>query len=177
MVAAGLMLAGCYGDLTNLTGQEALSRRETPLTALKSDVLTIERPATGRSTAASQPASTPAHTFRVWLALTGAERTEGLMFVPEDAIADDQGMLFAFTEERILGFWMRNTITSLDIAFARSDGTIVAIHTMPPLTLNTFSSFEPAMYALEVKAGTFAKLDIREGDRLVVPDMVFNARP
>jgi len=70
---------------------------------------------------------------------------------------------------------MRNTITALDIAFARRDGTIVAIHTMPPLTLRTFSSFEPAMFALEVKAGTFERLGVVEGDVMVIPDSVFKA--
>jgi uncharacterized membrane protein (UPF0127 family) len=86
-------------------------------------------------------------------------------------------MLFVFPDERLRGFWMKNTITSLDIAFARMDGTIVAIHTMPPLTLETFPSFEPAMFALEVKAGTFAALGIQEGDKLVIPDEVFKQAP
>jgi len=106
--------------------------------------------------------------FRVWLARTSDEQREGLMFVSESEIADDQGMLFVFSDERVRGFWMKNTVTPLDIAYARMDGTIVAIHTMPPLTLQTFSSIEPAMFALEVKAGTFAKLGIVEGDHMLV---------
>ena len=117
------------------------------------------------------------HTIRVWLATTEDQREEGLMWVPETEIADDQGMLFVFPDERYLGFWMKNTITSLDIAFARYDGTIVATHTMPILTLDTFPSYEPAMFALEVKAGTFDKLGIQVGDRLEIPDEVFKAQP
>jgi len=118
------------------------------------------------------------HTFRVWLAresappVAGAERTvieEGLMFVPTSEIADDQGMLFVFDHERIRGFWMRNTIAPLDIAFARMNGTIVKIWSMPVLTLRTFSSIEPAMYALEVKQGTFERLGVKEGDRIAIP--------
>jgi uncharacterized membrane protein (UPF0127 family) len=57
------------------------------------------------------------------------------------------------------------------------DGTIVAIHTMPPLTLQTFSSIEPAMFALEVKSGILGKLGVQEGDKLVIPDDVFKAVP
>lgn len=118
------------------------------------------------------------HLFRVWVAREsapprpGARRTlieEGLMFVPPEEIADDQGMLFVFSNESIRGFWMWNTVTPLDIAFARMNGTIVKIWQMPPGTLRTFSSIEPAMFALEVKQGTFERLGIHEGDRIDIP--------
>ncbi len=114
------------------------------------------------------------HTFRVWLAREFDPQRpdvvqEGLMHVPPEEIADDQGMLFVFSDERLRGFWMLNTITPLDIAFARMDGTIVKIWQMPPLTLRTFGSIEPAMLALEVKQGTFSRLGIKEGDRIEVP--------
>jgi len=33
------------------------------------------------------------------------------------------------------------------------------------------------MFALEVKAGTFEQLGIREGDRIAIPDEVFKASP
>lgn len=99
------------------------------------------------------------------------------MYVPEREIADDQGMLFVFPDERYLGFWMKNTITPLDIAYARMDGTIVTTHTMPILTLQTYPSYEPAMFALEVKAGTFERLGIAAGDRIDIPDEVFKAQP
>jgi len=124
--------------------------------------------------------------FRVWLAresaprATGALRTvveEGLMFVPPEEIADDQGMLFVFSDERMRGFWMLNTITPLDIAFARANGTIVRIQQMPPYTLQTFSSIEPAMFALEVRQGTFARLGIAEGDRIEIPSDVLHGTP
>ncbi len=118
-----------------------------------------------------------AHVFHVWLALTPEQQQEGLMFVPQDRIADDEGMLFVFDREQVLNFWMKNTVTPLDIAYARADGEIVKIHTMPPLTTQTFSSVEPALFALEVKAGTFSKLGIREGDVLEVPDEVFKQLP
>ncbi len=114
------------------------------------------------------------HTFRVWVVRESDPQRpyavqEGLMYVPAHEIADDQGMLFVFDREEIRGFWMHNTITPLDIAFARSDGTIVKIWQMPALTLRTFSSVQPAMFALEVKQGTFNQLSIREGDRMEIP--------
>lgn len=162
-----IMPFGCVGDVTSGGGSSA--QRRFPLNTLKTSTLTISpAPAPGQSAR-----DLPSHTFRIWLATTSDQQQEGLMYVPIEDIPDDQGMLFVFSDERVRGFWMKNTITSLDIAFARADGTIVAVHTMPPLTLQTFSSIEPAMFALEVKAGTFARLGIREGDRMNIPDDVF----
>lgn len=114
------------------------------------------------------------HVFRVWLAQEFDPRrpavvAEGLMHVPPEEIEDDQGMLFVFYDERVRAFWMRNTITPLDVAFARLDGTIVSIRQMPPRTDRSFSSYEPALFALEVKQGTFARLGIEPGARLEIP--------
>ena len=114
------------------------------------------------------------HAFRVWLAAEGDPQRpgalqEGLMFVTPAEIADDQGMLFVFNGEQVRSFWMLNTVTPLDIAFARANGTIVKTWQMPPRTLDTFSSVQPARFALEVKQGTFARLGIQEGDRIEIP--------
>lgn len=115
--------------------------------------------------------------IRVWLATTPATQAEGLMHVPASEIADDQGMLFIFPDEAERSFWMRNTIIALDVAFARRDGTVVRTHTMPPLTLRSFPSGQPAMFALEMKAGSFERLGISEGTTLVIPADVFKVRP
>jgi len=162
IVAAAVIGTGCVGAPLSNDGDGAgsSSRRKFPLDSVPTATVSIKE-----------------HAFRVWLATTPDQQAEGLMFVPESEIADDQGMLFVFPDERPLGFWMKNTITPLDIAFARLDGTIVTIHTMPPLTLDTFPSIEPAMFALEVKAGTFQRLGIAEGDTLLIPDAVFKTPP
>lgn len=152
---------GCIGSPNgDASNGDSAARRQYPLNTLTTSTVTLKN-----------------HAFRVWLAVTAGQREEGLMWVPESEIADDQGMLFVFPDERYLGFWMKNTITSLDVAFARYDGTIVAIHTMPILTLDTFPSYEPAMFALEVKAGTFDKLGVRVGDRLDIAEDVFKTGP
>lgn len=117
------------------------------------------------------------HAIRVWLALTPEQQAEGLMHVPPDEIADDQGMLFVFPDEALRYFWMRNTITPLDIAYARMDGSIVRTWRMPPLTLESFPSVEPAMFALEMKAGAFERLGLAAGVRIDIPLDVFDASP
>jgi uncharacterized membrane protein (UPF0127 family) len=122
--------------------------------------------------------------FEVWLAKTEQQRQLGLMQVKEDELASFQGqtsaglsdinrgMLFVFKEEEPLSFWMYNTITPLDIAYIRTDGQIIGIYTMAPLETRTYPSGEPALMALEVKAGLFAALGIHVGDRVEIPASV-----
>ncbi|MCG3127179.1 MAG: hypothetical protein CHACPFDD_02037 [Phycisphaerae bacterium] len=117
------------------------------------------------------------HAIRAWLAISDEQHQEGLMYVPADEIADDQGMLFVFDNEWFRSFWMKNTITPLDIAFIKADGTIVKTHTMPPLTTQSFPSGEPAMFALEVKAGTWERLGVGAGDKVDIPRDVFKTQP
>lgn len=87
----------------------------------------------------------------------------------------ERGMLFIFERERNLSFWMKDTIIPLDIAYARSDGTIVRTLTMTPLDESTYPAGRPARFALEVNAGLFAKKAIREGDVMVIPDSVLDS--
>ncbi len=114
-------------------------------------------------------------TLEAWVVDNDQERAEGLMFVPDEELANDEAMLFVFPNEQMLGFWMLNTITPLDIAYARMDGTIVTIWQMPPLTIQSFPSLEPAMFALEAREGTFERLGIREGDQLIIPEAIIKS--
>lgn len=130
------------------------------------------------------------HTFRVWLATTDKQRERGLMQVPAEKLAPippdpatalpeggQRGMLFVFESDRLLGFWMYNTIIPLDIAYIRSDGTIVTIYTMAPLETRTYPSIEPARMALEVRSGLFQELGIQPGDRVEIPADILKNTP
>ena len=106
--------------------------------------------------------------FSVWIARTSEETSRGLMFVTKEEMAplDDgteRGMLFVFGYDRSTGFWMRNTIVPLDIAFIRSDGTIVNTHTMAPYDERSYPPSEPYRYALEVNANVFSRLGVDRG--------------
>ena len=163
------MLGGCVGSTTSGSngGSTSVSdvNRQYPLSTLPTSTVTVN-----------------GHRIRVWVAqefdpARPGVIQEGLMHVPEEEIADDQGMLFVFRAESVHGFWMFNTITPLDIAYARFNGTIVTIDQMDALTLNSHSSIEPVMFALEVKQGTLAALGIKESDRMEIPDEVLQVMP
>ncbi len=53
------------------------------------------------------------------------ERSRGLMFRKE--LPEGRGMLFDFSPEQPVSFWMHNTFIPLDMIFIRADGRILRI--------------------------------------------------
>ena len=97
------------------------------------------------------------------------ERQLGLM--NRESLPDDAGMLFLFEEDVSFGFWMKNTLIPLSIAFADAEGEIVRILDMEPCESDPCPVYEPeATYrsALEVNQGAFADWGVAEGDRLTL---------
>ncbi len=113
-------------------------------------------------------------TYTAYVADTAETQRIGLMNVTHDALPADHGMIFVFEYDRAHAFWMKNTIIPLDIAYIRSDGTIVKTYTMEPLRETSYYSVEPARFALEVRGGQLAQWGIREGDRVDIPAELFN---
>lgn len=109
-------------------------------------------------------------TYTSYVADTNDTQQTGLMNVTESELPTDRGMIFVFSGDGNRSFWMRNTIIPLDIAYIRSDGTIVKTYTMEALNEMGYPSIEPAQFALEVRAGEFAKHGIVAGDRVTIPD-------
>jgi uncharacterized membrane protein (UPF0127 family) len=96
------------------------------------------------------------------IAATETTRETGLMH--RFSLQRDHGMLFVFRDARPQAFWMKNTYVPLSIAFIGSDGRILNIDDMAPLTESTHPSRGAALYALEMKKGWFAERGIAMGD-------------
>lgn len=113
------------------------------------------------------------HVFRVEQARTEAEQAQGLMYRTD--LKPDGGMLFSpyppdGTGARPASFWMKNTPTSLDIVFIRSDGTIARIaENTVPFSEAPVPSGEPVTAVLELVGGRAAELGISEGDKVSWP--------
>lgn len=105
------------------------------------------------------------HSIKVEITQTSTEQARGLMYRRE--MARDQGMLFAYPDERVLSFWMKNTFIPLSIAFLDTEGRILRIAHMKPQDLTPHSSIQPARYALEMNHGWFEKAGVRAGDHAV----------
>ncbi|WP_374445587.1 DUF192 domain-containing protein [Stella sp.] len=106
------------------------------------------------------------HAFTVELALTDRQQMQGLMY--RRSLAPDRGMLFVYERDQPIAMWMKNTYIPLDMLFLEADGRIInIIADVPPQTLDSRPSEGPARAALELPAGTAARLGIRPGDRVV----------
>ena len=102
----------------------------------------------------------------VEIADTDTQRNKGLMF--RDRLDENAGMLFLFPESRQLGFWMKNTVIPLSIAFISRDGVITNIESMTPGDLNSKFSNGDAMCALEMNSGWFRRNNILPGSRVSI---------
>ncbi len=109
------------------------------------------------------------HVFVLEIAHTPAERALGLMH--RESLAENAGMLFVFSQESPLNFWMKNTLIPLDILYMDSAGIVVDIQTMhpqpgvPDSELRNYPSAAPAQYALEINAGLAESRGFAVGDQ------------
>jgi hypothetical protein len=100
--------------------------------------------------------------IRVEVAKTPEERGKGLM--GRKHLGKDEGMLFIFETEDYHGFWMKDTLIPLSIAFIDREGCIVKITDMKPLMLESHSPPKPILYSLEMNKGWFSENGIKAGD-------------
>jgi uncharacterized membrane protein (UPF0127 family) len=109
------------------------------------------------------------HRFVVEIADDEPERERGLMF--RDALADDHGMVFIHDLEAPQAYWMKNTKIPLDIFYFDHARRLVSVQRdVPPCSLGDrcppFPSEGPALYVLELNAGSADSLGVRPGDEL-----------
>lgn len=121
----------------------------------------------------SLPIGTKA-TYTAYVADTDDTIRVGLMNTTEAELPTDRGMIFVFDDDSIRSFWMRNTIIPLDIAYIRTDGTIVKTYTMQPLDETGYSSIQAARFALELRAGQLQQHGIKAGDMVQIPAELLN---
>ena len=122
--------------------------------------------AEGRSLLEGEDGST---LIDVEIAETDEQRQLGLM--KRTCLDDDHGMVFIFFEEQEGGFWMKDTLIPLSIAFFDVEGKILKILDMEPCKADPCEIYDPGvayMGALEVNKGSFEEWGIEEGDELQV---------
>lgn len=111
------------------------------------------------------------HTFDIYLATSVEQQRRGLMFVRE--LPERTGMLFVYDDAQMRSMWMKNTFISLDIVFARADGSVSSvIHNTEPRSLRSLSAIEPVRLVLELNAGVARRYNIDAGSQLVWAPLV-----
>ena len=109
-------------------------------------------------------------TLTVEVASRADQRNRGLMF--RESLDELAGMLFVFEEDRMGGFWMRNTLIPLDIAYLAADGAVLEVVYGVPLSTEVLRPAQPYRYALEVNGGWFERQGFGVGDVVELPNGV-----
>lgn len=99
--------------------------------------------------------------LQVEVAMQPADQARGLS--GRGFLGWNQGMIFLYPQDDIRGFWMRNTLIPLSIAFFDSTGTIVHIADMEPGSQEMVMSPVPCRGAIEVNRGWFGSNGIQVG--------------
>jgi uncharacterized membrane protein (UPF0127 family) len=107
-------------------------------------------------------------TISVEVAETSEQHEHGLMF--RNSMPENDGMIFIFGEEDIRYFWMKNTYIDLSIGYFDKDKTLIDIQEMKATSMMetrppSYPSAKPAMYALEMNKGWFAKNKVKLGQK------------
>jgi hypothetical protein len=103
------------------------------------------------------------------IANTAEERRVGLM--GRESLAGDAGMLFVYESEHVGGYWMKDTLVPLSIAFIDGGGTVLAILDMEPCRADPCPIYDPGVAyqrALEVNLGAFRRWGVEVGDVVTV---------
>ncbi len=108
--------------------------------------------------------------INVEIAATSDEKALGLMH--RKSLPENSGMIFLYPEETPVRFWMKDTLIPLTIAFIKEDGTITQIADMAPKSEDIIWSRQAVKYALEMNQGWFKKNNIKEGDKVFIPDAI-----
>ena len=105
------------------------------------------------------------HAFRVEVARSPTEQAKGLMFRTE--MGPDEGMLFPYDQPRVLSFWMRNTVLSLDLVFIDQEHRIINIaENAVPYSEASILSDAPGVAVLELNGGRARELGIVAGNKV-----------
>jgi uncharacterized protein len=109
----------------------------------------------------------------VWIADEPQLRQRGLM--DRTSLPSNAGMLFVFEEPSDGGFWMKNTLIPLSIAFIDDDGRILETLDMQPCEADPCRVYTPGStyrYALEANLGFFDEHGVASGWTADVGDAV-----
>ncbi len=158
-LVAGVIAAGCGG--ANEPTASPTTTDETTGTAAEPTGTTFPR---GRAAIRTKGGR---YTLAVEIAETAEQQQLGLMFRP--SLPRNAGMVFVFPDERRGGFWMKNTLVPLSIAFYDRTGRILAILDMEPCREEPCPIYDPDVAyrgALEVNQGLFADWGVAVGDRI-----------
>lgn len=106
------------------------------------------------------------------VARTNEQKAMGLMYRP--ALPDNRGMLFPFSPDQPVSFWMKNVPVALDMIFLHQGEIKYIAASVPPCTANpcpTYGPNTPIDGVIELRSGRASELKLKVGDRILVKDL------
>jgi hypothetical protein len=168
-----------YGDDRSAGARPYRPRLNTALAACAAALAALlaagcSDPAAPGAAAGPQPQRLPKAMIRVGdvpleveVADDPEEHRVGMMY--REHLGPDEAMLFVFPHEATMSYWMKNTPSDLDLAYADGGGRIFQIVRMTAYSTASVYSREPARFVLEVPPGWFARHGVAEGTVLAIP--------
>lgn len=162
-VLAGIALVGC-------TTSSAAVPRGAVARPQAAGTLVAQLPSDSVPVVVFAPHAGNSVNMYVEIADTPETQESGLM--NRSSMPDDHGMIFMFSREVEIPFWMKDTLIPLSIAFIDSNGGIVDIQEMQALSLDNHSPAYPYQYAVEANATWYSRHGIAVGDTVDVSQAV-----
>lgn len=169
-VLASVLLAACGPDV-------ASPQADAPAAPEPSD-------SAEAATEADLPPREPFGTATIQLVAPGGRRVDMPVYVADHPAAHRQGlmgvtdlpreagMVFLYPETRQGGFWMKDTLLPLSIAFFAAGGDILAVLDMDPCEADPCPVYDPGVtyrHALEVHQGRFEEVGLDESWAVQLP--------
>jgi len=108
----------------------------------------------------------------VWVMDDDGKRQEGMMWLTDKEVKDDEAMLFVFPSvepHATAGFWMQNTVLPLDIMYFSPKNRLVTIAEGKPFDEKQLPAKEDYQFVVEMKQGSAKKLGFSTGAAIEIP--------
>jgi uncharacterized membrane protein (UPF0127 family) len=107
--------------------------------------------------------------YQIEIARTIAQKAAGLS--NRTQICSNCGMIFLFSGDTSLPFWMKDTLIPLDMIWINSKGIVTDIITTTDLkSLKVLQNTKPAKYVIELNANDAEKIGLNVGDTIKLPN-------
>lgn len=95
------------------------------------------------------------------IACTNKDKSVGLMNV--SSLGENEGMIFVFNSPGIHGFWMKDTLIDLSIAYLDENWNVVDIKEMKSKDETVIEPVKRALYAVEANKNWFLQHNVHIG--------------
>lgn len=188
-IALIALVAGCHPDVpepvVNKPAQP-VETKPTPDTTAKVDDQTPKPKAGDNSKRIYQLADLKkgtikidGHSLSAWVMDDDGKRQEGMMWLTDKEVKDDEAMIFIFPSPEphaTAGFWMQNTILPLDIMYFTPKMRLTTIAEGKPFDEKSLPAKEDYQYVVEMKQGSAKRLGIQVGSTITIPSDLKNAQ-